>query len=396
MLASGEVDALMLEYNLIQTHRPALQHPLPRRQVLPVPGAHRGGDLAAGAGAARRQAQEASATSAPTGTPGRSATRSTRSPGCSRCAPARTPSSTNGRAPSGPASTTTSAGARARACRRSPGSRRSPTASTSTRMADFLAGNAKQVLRRLERRDGRGGRAAGVRTGRQAPRPAGRRPPGDGDPGDGAHPARGPRRRSGWPRTTSRRRSRCSSSGAAGCWAARAGWWTAWRNSTAPSWSVRSSVSSTWSATTSRPGCSSRRPADANRSWSSGSPAPGLARAHRRARTGRQAEAARGGHPATPTRPSTGTSCAGPRTSALDPAPSPTSRSTSAWSRPRCGSSATTSRTWAPPTRSDPWWCSRTACRNARTIAGSRSREWPDRTISLPWRRCSAAGSRAC
>ena len=36
----------------------ALQHPLPRRQVLPVPGAHRGGDLASGAGAPGCQAQE--------------------------------------------------------------------------------------------------------------------------------------------------------------------------------------------------------------------------------------------------------------------------------------------------------------------------------------------------
>ena len=44
------------------------------------------------------------------------------------------------------------------------------------------------------RRDAGGGRAPGVRAGRQAARPARRRAPRHGDPGDGAHPARGPRR----------------------------------------------------------------------------------------------------------------------------------------------------------------------------------------------------------
>ncbi len=37
-------------------------------------------------------------------------------------------------------------------------------------------------------------------------------------------------------------------------------------------------------------------------------------------------------------------------------------RAPRAWSRRRCASSATTSPTSAPRTRSDRWWCSRTAC----------------------------------
>ena len=58
IMASTEVDALMLEYNLIQEHRPAVQRPLPRRQVLSLPGADGGGALAARPGHAGRQAQE--------------------------------------------------------------------------------------------------------------------------------------------------------------------------------------------------------------------------------------------------------------------------------------------------------------------------------------------------
>ena len=63
-------------------------------------------------------------------------------------------------------------------------------------------------------------------------------------------------------------------------------------------------------------------------------------------------------------------------------------------SRRRCGSSATTSRTWGRPTRWARWWCSRTGCPSAATIGGSRSRACPDRTISPAWRRCSGGGSR--
>ena len=71
-------------------------------------------------------------------------------------------------------------------------------------------------------------------------------------------------------------------------------------------------------------------------------------------------------------------------------------RRSSACRRRRCGSSATTSRTWGRPTRSAPWWCSRTGCRSGPTTGGSRSRTSPDRTISRAWKRCSAGGSRGC
>ena len=66
----------------------------------------------------------------------------------------------------------------------------------------------------------------------------------------------------------------------------------------------------------------------------------------------------------------------------------------SASSRRLCGSSATTSRTSARATRWARWWCSRTASRSAPTTGGSRSRTCPDRTTTRAWRRCSAAGSR--
>ena len=124
------------------------------------------------------------------------------------------------------------------------------------------------VLPSARRRDGRvprGQRAAGAPRGSsprcataaerqefeqaaQAPRPALRRTPRARVPGDGADAARGPRRdraRRGRPRG---RRSRCSSSGAAGCSAAAGGSSTGSRTSIAPGWSRRSSSSSTWSA----------------------------------------------------------------------------------------------------------------------------------------------------
>ena len=57
IVASGEVDALMLEYNLIQTHRPRFNIRYRDDKSYPVPGAHDGGALAACAGAARREAE---------------------------------------------------------------------------------------------------------------------------------------------------------------------------------------------------------------------------------------------------------------------------------------------------------------------------------------------------
>ena len=141
----------MLEYNLIQEHRPRFNIRYRDDKSYPYLALTVGEQLAARAGPAGRQAQEASATSARTATRGRSATRSTPSPGSSRSGPARTPSST-------------SASARGRPCLYYDiGRCAGPCVPDVHRdheetyrahvdaMADFLAGNAKPVLQRLER-----------------------------------------------------------------------------------------------------------------------------------------------------------------------------------------------------------------------------------------------------
>ena len=97
---------------------------------------------------------------------------------------------------------------------------------------------------------------------------------------------------------------------------------------------------------------------------------------------------------ATPRRRSTVTSSAAPRTSARGRGRSRSSPRSSGSSRRRCGSSATTSRTSGRPTRWPRWSCSRTACRNGRTTGGSRSGASRARTTSPRWRRRCAAGSR--
>jgi len=56
------------------------------------------------------------------------------------------------------------------------------------------------------------------------------------------------------------------------------------------------------------------------------------------------------------------------------PGPAPSSATSWACPSPRSGSSATTSRTSARPTRSRPWSCSKTASRSERTTESSRSR----------------------
>ena len=90
-------------------------------------------------------------------------------------------------------------------------------------MASFLAGDARPVLQRLEREMREFSEDAELRAGGEAARPAVRGATSPRVPGDGAVPARGPRRDRAWPRTTSRPRSRCSSSAAGGC-SGRKGW----------------------------------------------------------------------------------------------------------------------------------------------------------------------------
>ena len=111
----------------------AVQHPLPGRQVLSVPGADRGGDLAARAGHAGREAQER-----PVLRPVRPRLGDPRHP---RRAHPGLPGPhllervlrPAGPGPAARACTTTSAGAPGPACPRSPASPRSRTAPTSTR-----------------------------------------------------------------------------------------------------------------------------------------------------------------------------------------------------------------------------------------------------------------------
>ncbi len=62
-----------------------------------------------------------------------------------------------------------------------------------------------------------------------------------------------------------------------------------------------------------------------------------------------------------------------------------------AWTCSRCGSSASTSRTWARPTRSPRWSCSRAARRRSPTTAASGSAA-PRRTTSPRWPRCCRGG----
>ena len=157
---------------------------------------------------------------------------------------------------------------------------------------------------------------------------------------------------SGWPRTTSRPRSRCSSSGAGGSSGARAGSSTGWRSSTGPSWS-RSFLEQLYMERHEVPArvLVPTPPADADllEAWLEGAAA---ARSGSRFPSeGRSASSSRSSR-ATPRRRSTGTSSAAPRTSARGRARSRSWPISSGSSRRRSGSSATTSRTSDRPTRS--------------------------------------------
>ncbi len=150
MLASGEVDALMLEYNLIQTHKPRFNIRYRDDKSYPVPRAHRGGDLAARPGAAGLPSARRCATSGPTRTRGPSATPSMRSPACSRSAPAPTRSSTSARGPKRPCLYFDIGRCAGPCVPEVSGVTEESYRAHVDAMADFLAGNPKQVLRRLE------------------------------------------------------------------------------------------------------------------------------------------------------------------------------------------------------------------------------------------------------
>ena len=143
--------------HLDQGVRPAVQRPLPRRQVLPVAGRHALRGVPAAAGDARRRSARACATSGPTPTPGRSARRSTCCCGCSRRAPAPPACSSGPARSAGPACSATSTSA-ARPCvgRVSADEHREIVDD----FCDFMAGQTDLMIRRLEKPDGRGQRRA--------------------------------------------------------------------------------------------------------------------------------------------------------------------------------------------------------------------------------------------
>ena len=105
---------------------------------------------------------------------------------------------------------------RARASPPPRGSPTSPTASTWTRWRTSSAATRGRSCSGSTWRCG-GVRAPGVRAGRPVPRSALRRPPCPRVAGDGAVPAARTSTWSAWPRTTSRRASRSSSSGEGAC-----------------------------------------------------------------------------------------------------------------------------------------------------------------------------------
>ena len=150
IVASGEVDALMLEFNLIQQHLPRFNIRYRDDKSYPVPRAHGRGEVAAGAGPPGHEAEEGPVLRSVRprlGDPRHARRPDARLPHPHLHEPLLRPARPRGTAR---ASTTTSADAPAPASPPPRGSRRRRTDSDVDALGDFLAGNSKPVLRRLE------------------------------------------------------------------------------------------------------------------------------------------------------------------------------------------------------------------------------------------------------
>ena len=392
---------------LDQGVRPAVQRPLPRRQVLPGAGRHAGRGVPAAAGDARRRTARASATSVRTRTPGRSGRRWTCCCGCSRPGPARPGCSSAPRRSAGRACSATSASARPRA---SAGSTAEEHREIVDDFCDFMAGKADPLIRRLEREMAAAAgeldfeKAARLRddlSARCAGRWRSRRwCSGDGTDADVVGIAaddllasvqvfhvRGGRVRGqrGWivdvdadtadrwrrrPATGTGRwwRTSCCSSTAAGRPT------TARPRCRGRSWSRRCRPTPSELAAVAVRTCADRR-------VSLRVPQRGDKRALAETVTRNAAEAL-AQHRLKRASDLTARSAALAEL-ADDPR---------AWTPRRCGSSASTSRTCRAPTWWPRWWCSRTGCPSERTIAGSPSGSIPATTSRRSPRWC-AAGS---
>ncbi len=219
---------------LDQGVRPALQRAVPGRQELPVAGGDPERGVPAGPGDARAEEAAACATSGPTRTPGRSGRRSTCCCGSSRCGPAP-PGSSSAPQQVGRPCLLGYIGKCSAPCvgrviaRGAPSDRRG--------LLRLHGRPHRRVPAPARTRDEAGRRRDGVRAGGPAARRHRGAAAGDGEATQSCWPTAPTPTWSPSPRTSSRPRCRSSTSAAAGCAASAAGSSTRSRTSTPPGWS---------------------------------------------------------------------------------------------------------------------------------------------------------------